>query len=334
MKTFNMLEIDLRLFDGGTASAGGEGTGATAAGQVDDSTKGGTQAVPGRTRRGKPGGFEHVKFGKQGNDPAAEAQTGTTPDAGEDKTKDVKDTSKQTLEEKRKAYRELVSGDYKDIYTEDIQRLINRRFAEQKALEEKLSNSQPVLEMLMDRYNIKDGDVAKLQAAIESDDMMWGQAAEEAGMSVEQYRQFKALERANAQFRHREQVQQREQMVHQQTQRWLEEAEQVRETYPDFDFQTEMQNPQFLSLLKSGIPVQHAYEVSHLDDIKHGVAQYTAAQTEKQVVDTIRSKGARPPENGTASQSAFTVKDDVSKLSKQERAEIARRSLRGELISF
>ena len=89
-----------------------------------------------------------------------------------------------------------------------------------------------------------------------------------------------------------------------------------------------------LSMLRAGVPVQHAYEVVHMDQIKAGVAAMQAKATEKQVVDGIRAKGARPQENGTTSQGAFIVKDDVSKLSKRDRAEIIRRAARGEHIEF
>ena len=104
--------------------------------------------------------------------------------------------------------------------------------------------------------------------------------------------------------------------------------------YPSFDLGAESQNPQFLAMLRAGVPVQHAYEVVHMDEIKAGVAKLTAKATEKQVVSGIRAKGARPQENGTAAQSPFTVKDDVSKLTRKDRAEIARRVARGETISF
>ena len=87
-------------------------------------------------------------------------------------------------------------------------------------------------------------------------------------------------------------------------------------------------------MLKAGVPVKLAYEVRHMDEIKAGVAQNTAKQTEKQVVESIRAKGSRPSENGTSSQSGFTVKDDVSKWSKKDRAEIAKRVARGETIKL
>ena len=77
-----------------------------------------------------------------------------------------------------------------------------------------------------------------------------------------------------------------------------------------------------------------AYEVAHLDTIKGGIAQQTAAKTERAVVENIRAKGNRPAENGVGSGSGITVKNDVSKLSRQDRQEIARRVARGENIRF
>lgn len=339
MKIRHLLDIRLDLFDGG-AAAGGEGAGAAApGGQAGDGTKGGSQASPGHTRRGTSGEFQNVLFGKQEAPAAAGDGTGAgvgqqqSSDAGSDKDKGVQPTS-DTLESKRKAFRDLVNGEYKDIFTEETQRVIDRRFRETKNLEEQVQRSQPILDMLMQRYKIADGDPAKLQAAIENDDAYWSEAAEEAGMSVDQYKQFQRLQRENAVLLNAQRQQRSQQAAQQQLQRWYSEAEQVKGLYPSFDLNAEVKNPQFLSMLKAGVPVQHAYEVVHMDEIKAGVAQLTAQATEKQVVDGIRAKGTRPQENGTTAQSAFTVKDDVSKLSKKDRAEIARRVARGEHITF
>lgn len=153
-------------------------------------------------------------------------------------------------------------------------------------------------------------------------------------MNVEQYKQFQKLQRENAALLQAQRQRQSQQAAQQQLQKWYAEGEQLKADYPDFDLGTEARNPQFLSMLKSGVPVKLAYEVLHMDGIKAGVAQAAAQRTEKQVVDGIRAKGARPPENGTAAQSGFTVKDDVSKLTKKDRAEIARRAARGERITF
>ena len=75
MKSENLLNIRLDLFDGG-AAAGGDGAGAAApASQNGDGAKGGSQAAPGSTRRGKSGEFQNVLFGKQ-SAPAAAGEGG------------------------------------------------------------------------------------------------------------------------------------------------------------------------------------------------------------------------------------------------------------------
>lgn len=341
MKSENLLNIRLDLFDGG-AAAGGDGAGAAApASQNGDGAKGGSQAAPGSTRRGKSGEFQNVLFGKQ-SAPAAAGEGGgqegqqQSSVAGSDKDKQPGvTTTSDTLEARRKAFQDLVnSEEYKDIYTEETQRIINRRFRETQNLEQQVARNQPLIDMLMQRYKISDGDIGKLTAAIENDDAYWSEAAEEAGMSVEQYKQFQKLQRENAALMRDQQQRRSQQAAQQQLQKWYGEAEQVKGVYPSFDLNAEVKNQQFLSMLKSGVPMQHAYEVVHLDEIKAGVAKMQAKATERQVVDGIRAKGARPQENGTTSQSAFTVKDDVSKLTKSERAEIARRVARGEIIKF
>lgn len=341
MKSENLLNIRLDLFDGG-AAAGGDGAGAAApASQNGDGAKGGSQAAPGSTRRGKSGEFQNVLFGKQ-SAPAAAGEGGgqegqqQSSVAGSDKDKQPGvTTTSDTLEARRKAFQDLVnSEEYKEIYTEETQRIINRRFRETQNLEQQVARNQPIIDMLMQRYKISDGDIGKLTAAIENDDAYWSEAAEEAGMSVEQYKQFQKLQRENAALMRDQQQRRSQQAAQQQLQKWYGEAEQVKGVYPSFDLNAEVKNQQFLSMLKSGVPMQHAYEVVHLDDIKAGVAKMQAKATERQVVDGIRAKGARPQENGTTSQSAFTVKDDVGKLTKAERAEIARRVARGEIIKF
>ena len=337
-KAQHMLDIRLDLFDGG-AAAGGAGAGAAApASQAGDGTQGGSQASPGSTRRGKSGEFQNVLFGKQAA-PAAAGDTGgqngqaQSSDAGSDNKPGVQTTS-DTLESRRKAFLDLVNGEYKDIYTEETQRIINRRFRETQNLEQQVGSYQPLVDMLMQRYHIGDGDIDKLTAAVENDDAYWSEAAEEAGMSVEQYKQFQKLQRDNAALLKAQRMRQGEEAAQRQLQRWYGEAEQVKSLYPSFDLNAEVKDQRFLSMLKAGVPVQHAYEVIHMEEIKAGVAQMQAQATEKQVVAGIRAKGARPQENGTSAQSAFTVKDDPSKWSKKDRAEVARRVARGETINL
>ena len=309
---FTLLRPILNLFDG----EGGESAAAT---------PGGTQAEPASTRRGKTGGeLDNVKYGIQ----TAE----TAPDAGE---RIGVETTSDTLEDRRQRYRELVnSEEWKDLYTEDTQRIINQRFAETRDLREQLDAVSPVIDILRDRYGVTDGDMDKLLAAMEDDDSYWQQAADENGMTVEQFKQFKRYERENAQLNAQLRQQHQQQQVNRQMQQWYTEGEALKQLYPSFDIQRESQNPQFLSLLRAGTPMKTAYEVIHMDEIKAGVAQSTAKAAEKQITSNIRARGQRPAETGSSAQASFTVKSDVTKLTKKDRAEIAKRAARGEKISF
>ena len=337
MKFKNMLTINLHLFDGG-AAAGGAAGGAGAAASGDGGAKGDTiGAVPGHTRRGKSGEYSNVRFGKQNTGAAA---TGTVTsaqdpshDAGADNNQGVQSTS-DSLEERRRAFRDMVNGEFKDVFTEETQRIINRRFSESRTLEAQVQAQQPVIDMLMQRYNIGDGNIKKLSDALENDSAYWSEAAEEAGMSVEQYKQFQKMKRENAALLAAQKGRQQQEAQHQQAQKWFQEAQHVKAKFPNFDLTAELKDPNFAAMLRAGTPVEHAYKVRHFDELMENAMQVTAANTEKRVVNNIRARGNRPAENGTASQSAFTIKDDVSKLSKKDRAEAARQAMRGAKIEF
>lgn len=331
-----LLDIDLQLFDGAAAgAAAGEAGEGSAQGNESALPKAETKR-PGSSRRGRTGAFDNVVFGKQEDAPAEE--TATTPDAGEtargNGTQSGVTTTSDSLEAKRQAFEELIEGEYKDIFQEKFQQAFNRRFKESKTMEQSLSAQKPVIDMLMQRYNVADGDMAKLQAAIENDNAYWEEAAEKAGLTVDQYKAMQKLERENAEFQRMRQQQIGQQQAQQQVSKWMQEAEKVKETYPSFDFRKEAGNRDFLGLLKSGIPVQKAYELIHMEEIKASAAKAAAETAGQQMAAKIQSKSARPSENGMSSQSAVIVKNDVHNLSRAERAEIARRVARGEQIKF
>ena len=326
---FKKLLANLHLFDGegGAAAATGSAESASSMGE----TKG---AVPGNTRRGKSGEFGNVKFGKQdaATDTGTEAAEKTeSPDAEGDK-KDAK--APDTLEDRRKAFDALINGEYKDLFAEKAQGLINSRFREAKQLEAESAKTKPVLDMLYQKYGIPDSDVTKLQAAIEKDNSMWEEAADAAGMGVEQFKEMQRLKRENKAFNAERQRAHNEELVNKRIQGWVDEGAALKAKFPDFDFESESRDPKFMSMLRSGVPVEHAYKIKYFDKIMSDTKATTAAETEKRVVDNIRAKGTKPVENGAAAQSAFTVMDDPATWNKKHRAEIARRVARGEEIKL
>ena len=320
-----MFKVDLQLFNDGGA------TGAEGSASTENAPK--TENTPsGSSRRSKSGEFNNVVFGKQEgttSDGATSLDTEGKP-MGAGNT-DVTTTS-NTLEERRKAFNDLINGEYKDLYQENFQDVFNRRFKQVKGMEAELTAQKPILDKLMARYGVN--DVAQLDKALTEDTEYWERVAEEKGMTVEQYHAMQRLERENEELRAIRQREIGQKQFQQQIDTWYQQADKVKEIYPSFDFKKEAQNPEFLSLLKSGNTVEHAYKVLHFDELTQNAARVAAQTADAQAQARIKQKASRPSENGTSSKTAVIVKNDVSTLTRKERAEIARRVQRGEKIVF
>lgn len=118
------------------------------------------------------------------------------------------------------------------------------------------------------------------------------------------------------------------------THRLEEEAQQAMGTYPALDLMQELENPLFLRLVKADVPVKRAYETVHLDDILSELAAREREKAHKEITDNIRIRGMRPPENGIAAHGGITLRSDVSRLTREQREDYARRAARGEEITF
>lgn len=311
-----MSRLDLQLFGDGGAGAGAAGadSGGSAAG-------GGAEATP----------LDQIRYGK--DESAQATQSGTTV---------VEQGGKQAgkAAERKQAFEALIKGEYKGEFAERTQQIINDRFKQTKTLESQMQQMQPMLQMLAERYGVTDAsDVAAISKALLEDDGYYEAEADEKGLTVAQLKQFKQIERENAEFKRTAAERERQDNADRIYQGWMQQAEQVQQVYGDFDLRGEINNPdtgsRFMGLLRSGIDVKTAYEVVHKDDILGGAMAYTAQQTEKRVTDSIRARGMRPQENGGSGSAPATIrKTDVNSLTRKDRDEIARRVMRGERISF
>lgn len=333
-KYYIMPAFDLQLFsDGAAAGAGDAGAEQGTEGTLP---KAETKGTRGGSRRGKSGEYDNVVFGKQ--DAAAETDANSGSAAGDqgegNASKSGVTTTSDTLEAKRKAFQDLIDGEYKEQYTEMFQKSFNRRFAETKEMEQTISSQKPIVDMLLQKYKIADGDMAKLQQAIEQDDTYWASAAEESGMTIEQYKAVQKLQRDSEELHQLRRKMQGEQQAQQQMAKWYQEAEGLKQKFPTFDFRTEIQNRDFQGMLRAGVSVENAYRTLHMDEITEATARAAAQTASQQMAANIKAKAARPAENGTSRQSAAIVKSDVHSLSREDRAEVIRRAMRGEKISF
>lgn len=331
MHTMDAMEtkLDLHLFDG--EGGGGATAGAGAAEGAGDAQNG--AAIPATTggRRGRNNPLAGVVYGKQSS--AAEAGEGSAAGTLQTETSVEADTEA----ERRAAFEKLVKGEYKDLYDARVQQHLDRRFRQTQALEEQLGAAGPILDMLKQKYGAK--DIQTLAKAIEEDDSYYEQEANEKGMTVEQLKAMKKLERENAAFKQAQKEQEERRGQEMITTRWQHESEQVAQLYQGFDFDAECQSPEtgrrFLALLGSGVDVKTAYEVIHKDELLSGAIGYAVKTAQQRTINNIRARGMRPAENGASgSAAASIVKSDPSKWTKADRAEIARRVARGERIEL
>ena len=194
-----------------------------------------------------------------------------------------------------------------------------------------------MLELLANKYGVDGKDVDALVKAIEEDDSYYEDEAIQKGLTVEQLKKQKALERENAEFKRAREEAERRQNADRIYAQWQQQGEDTKRFYPNFNFQAEVTNAEtssrFLDLLRAGVDVRTAYEVVHKDELIAGAMQYTAQTIQQKTVNDIRARGMRPAENGTAgNNAAVTVKTDPTKFTKKDREEISRRVMLGERI--
>lgn len=296
LKDLKLLKTALTLFGEGGADGGAD---------VGVTPEDATQDV---------GGEAEVKYGKQ-----------TDTEAPQEVSEDA------TRKQAKVPFKDLINGEYK----EDFDNIFSKRFKDHKDLQKKVSDQSAIIDRLMSKYSITDGNLQALTDAIDNDDAMWMDAADEQGMTVEQYKTFSRLERENNRLIEQETSRLKQEQMQAEFNGILEQSAQLKSKYPDFDLEAELQNPEFVRLVRdSKVPVEHAYRVIHFDELQNQVATNVARETEKKVTDSVRARGTRPLENGTTSQSAFIVKDDPSKWDDADMDEVIRRVQRGEKIKL
>lgn len=299
--------IDLQLFAEGSGTGDGGATGVTEG-----------AAVP--QTKGAKNPLADVKYGIQPEEAQAAA---------------VQEPAVEPAPEDRNAeFDRLIKGEYKDLYDAKVQDTIQKRLKGTKETVDKYNTLAPTLEILAKKYGVDVGNIEALNAAIEDDNAYFEEEAMEKGVTVQQLKEIRRMEKENAELKR----QMHEQEAHQNAAKlysaWLGQAESTKAVYPSFDLDAEMQNPRFIDLLRNNIDVRTAYEVLHKDEIIPAAMQFTAQKVEQRLTNKIIAGGTRPIENGIASQSAAQVKSDVSQLTKADRAEINRRVARGEKIRF
>ena len=303
--------INLQLFaEGGD---GGSGTGA-------DGANGVTAGVPSLQTKGAKNPLADVKYGIQ-----EEVQTANAPNT---------DDGNVATEDRNARFEALIKGEFKDLYDARVQDTIQKRLKGSKETVDKYNELTPTLEMLARKYGVDASDIKALNKAIEEDDAYYEEEAMERGITVEQLKSVRKMERENAELKKQLEDQSNRERAERDVAVWMKQAEQAKHSFPNLDLGEELKNPQFINLLRSGVGVETAYFAMHHRELVPQAMQYTAKAVEQKLTNKVIANGARPTENGISSQASVVVKSDVSQLSKADRAEIIRRVARGEKIKF
>ena len=252
---------------------------------------------------------------------------------GEGKTK--------SPEERRKAFGELLRGEYADLTEELMQNAVTeatRRLEASPAM-------KGLMQALQEKYGTDANDLVALTEAVRNgavkDDAYYEKLAMEKGVSTRTARELDKLESQNKHLT--EQQQMIQQMERQRVQQariaelqagWDREAEQLKAQYPDFNMAEVLANPEVEKMMRSGVSMTNAYRSAYFDHILKQQQAATARQVEQGVVNRLQQRNARPGENGTRPSGAVQTKIDVSHMSRKEMEEIEKRAMRGEVITL
>jgi hypothetical protein len=279
-----------------------------------------------------------------GGTAAAGAAAGSAESAGTPAGTEAPELKAQTQEaDDRAEFERLIKDKYKAYYDEKVQGHIKERFKASKQAEARMQKTidgmQPVMQMLAEKYHADPGDVEAISKAIQEDSSYYEDEAAERGMSVEQLKEFKRISRENAALRAAEEQRQEKAGQQEAMLRWQQQSENVAQKYPGFQgLEEEANDPvtgeRFLQLLSSGIDVENAYKVVHMDDLISGALEYGVNKARHDTVQTIKARGMRPSENGASGTGAAVQHKDVASLTKDERAQLMKRALRGESIDL
>lgn len=317
-------KLIIALFDGG---AGAQGGGQGSSGSVAEQ---GGEAAHRAKSLGLPDDMVEsyqAAFGGGSADEPAE-DDGATEEAAEEVSPDER-------------WNELISGEFKSQYNSALSKAVTDRLKSSKTeianLKTKLGQSDELFALLGKKYpDAAAGGLDALIKAVKNDESTWQQDAMNEGIGVDEAmrryddsRKFSNLEDQLNAYKQQEAVRNLDRRLN-------ALADETKEKYPDFDLQSEFENPDFRAALdfiaeqnkRSGkqgeiFDVTKAYEIAHFGELTQNTVKSTAKATISAVAQDIAAKGKRPVENASA-HSAPGKSKGIADMSDEEFDELVR----------
>lgn len=123
-----------------------------------------------------------------------------------------------------------------------------------------------------------------------------------------------------------------------QTAAYDREVEALLAAYPDADVERELQSPAFRALVTGTVrpTLRQAYELCHRDELTEQAVRNAVSaavrEAEENLLTHIRLRGLRPIENGQTAAGAVQTHAAVDRLTRTERADLARRAEQGDHV--
>ena len=183
---------------------------------------------------------------------------------GEEREENTPAAGEQIEEARRESFKNLMEGEYKDLFQAFFQETFNKRFKAQKSMMEELERARGVIDAAADRYGTRDEEA--LTAAI------------------------RAEEKKSA--------------------------------------------PTEATATPASREAPSTAKEEDLDAVIKAAVERAREETERAVTESIRARGMRPAESALAPGVGAPLGGAASRLTRAERAEMARRAARGERIEF
>ncbi len=323
--------LELQLFAEG-------GDGGAAAGETSQSA----QSAASSPNRGALGRMGNSAMDEQGGaDPEATDSAAEGSGSEDGNGEAGEEAKKPSPAERRKAFGQMMSGEYKDLADEMMQNAVQIAAQNLEASPE----MRGLLGAIAEKYGTDATDLAALTDAIRNgvvkDDAYFEKVAMEKGISVKTAREMDKLETQNKRLTAQQQAAQQMQKAAAERARiaqiqaqWDAEADALKAKYPDFDRGEVLANPEVEKMMRAGCSMEAAYRAAYFDRLMARQTAATAQQTEQGVLNRVQQRASRPAENGTRPGGAVQTHLDVEHMSRKDREALEKRVLRGEIITL
>lgn len=237
-------------------------------------------------------------------------------------------------------YQQMVQGQYKQEYEQDVgnrvQQAIQKRFRNQHDNQKILDSQAPIMEIMAQKYGLEANDADGIYKRLTDDLSLYQEEADQKGISPEVVRDMHRLEARNRQLQQQNDRYTEQGRMEEHFRSLSQQAEALKQQFPNFDLMTELQNPAFARMTApgSGMSVENAFMAIHGMDLMRNGMQYAAQQAGQRIAASVQAGASRPLENGMQRQAPVNMAVDIAHMDKKTREAYRQRIRNGEAINF